>query len=298
MQDILEKIQIMKTELPKRQRSICDYICDNLFEASTLTIVELAEKTNTGTTTVVRTVQALGYSSYIQFKNDLQKIALGHSNLSFNELLLDHWNSMKDQSGRDGGIKCRVSSMLAEFSAMIGKMDNSEFARMIEDAAGVVLKAKKVYILGLRTSYALALRLQAVLLQGGIEVHDLSARPDWLYDKLIELTPDDLLITVAGFPAVKDSVNALTICKERKIPTLLITNTSETVAYTNAGMIVDTNDDRWGKDSGGSFIGLIAAIEILGQEVGRHTLDTATVRLKEIQGLMETYGVSVWEEGL
>lgn len=67
----LNKLETAGAMLPKQQRKMCNYVHDNLLEASMLTIPQMAERTGIATATVVRTALSLGYDSYSQFKKDI-----------------------------------------------------------------------------------------------------------------------------------------------------------------------------------------------------------------------------------
>ena len=59
----------MKDRLPKRQRQLCDYILKNYQSIGLITIKELASNAKVGISTVMRTINALGYENF----NDLRK---------------------------------------------------------------------------------------------------------------------------------------------------------------------------------------------------------------------------------
>ncbi|KAA9022671.1 MurR/RpiR family transcriptional regulator [Niallia endozanthoxylica] len=65
----INKIVDIKDSLPKRQRQLCDYILKNYQSIGLITVKELADNAEVGISTVMRTINALGYENF----NDLQK---------------------------------------------------------------------------------------------------------------------------------------------------------------------------------------------------------------------------------
>ena len=65
----INKIVDIKESLPKKQRQLCDYISKMYQSIGLITIKELADNAKVGISTVVRTINALGYENF----NDLRK---------------------------------------------------------------------------------------------------------------------------------------------------------------------------------------------------------------------------------
>lgn len=291
--NLLEKMKEMKDGLPKRQRLLCEYICENVFEVSTLTINELAKQANVGTTTVIRTMQALGYDSYIQFKNELQEIAVGQVKTSYNAFLATYWDSMRYQNADQ--VLEKVSSipaMATVCEALINRMKDPQFVQSIKQGVGLILSAQKVYTLGLRGSYPLALYMDTQLVQHGINVFPLSDRPDFLYDRLAEMTEQDLLIAIGLSPVTELTVKAIDICHKRNIPIVLITSSSENSSFEKASAAINIGFENIFVTS----VPPVAVIELLCQEIGYRTIEVTTTRLQRIEKLMQQYDVSVWEK--
>ena len=74
--NILDTITQIKDVLPKKQRTLCNFIVLNYVEAGMMTVAELAERSGVGATTVMRLVKTLHYDSYSDFRRALLNVSL------------------------------------------------------------------------------------------------------------------------------------------------------------------------------------------------------------------------------
>lgn len=63
-------IQI-KDQIPRRQRELCEYILKYFETLGLVTIKELSANAEVGISTVMRTIKALGYDNFNDFRKDL-----------------------------------------------------------------------------------------------------------------------------------------------------------------------------------------------------------------------------------
>ena len=62
--DIVAKLIHIQERLPKKQKILCQYMIENYEHIGIMTVKELAEKANVGTTTVLRVTKQLGYNNF------------------------------------------------------------------------------------------------------------------------------------------------------------------------------------------------------------------------------------------
>ncbi len=281
MENLISHIQSIQASLPKRQRLLCDYICNHLFEASMLTIAELAEKTGVGTATVTRMVYSLGYTSYNQFKLDLREQAMSHAKSSYDV----YWNMYQDNTGEFG-----ISDELDACQSMVHGMNNPLFVAQIEAAAEAILSARRTYILGLRTSLVSALCLEYRLIDEGINVYSLSKDPEFIFDRLISIDQEDILIAFASKPATKKTLDTLRICHGRGVPTLLITTApfKEMEPYTS--FLINSNTF----DALLAIVPPIITVELLSREISRRSGRKNQDRYQRVEKLIRDNGVTIW----
>ena len=132
--------------LPTQQKQICAYILDHYQQVAFYTVEELGSASKTSPATVVRVVKRLGYGSYKELLEQLQKTMMTEGGSVWWELE----QSMRDSSevekepvlswvSRDTieGIKASLTRQL---------MDS------FDDAIDTILRAKKIGVVGMRSS--------------------------------------------------------------------------------------------------------------------------------------------------
>lgn len=279
MENLVEKIKQLRPTLPKQQRLLCDYICNHLFEASMLTIAELAEKAGVGTATVTRMVYSLGYTSYSQLKLDLRDEAVSNAKSSYGT----YWDMYQKKT-------FNIADELNACQDMVQSMNTPLFISQIEIAANRILAARKIYILGLRTSAVSSMCLEYRLIDAGLSVFSLSRDPEFIFDRLIDMQKDDLLIAIASKPATKKTMDVLKICHKNKIPSLLITTASFPELESYASITVNTNTF----DSLLAIVPPILAVELISCAVNRIQGNKHQDRYKRIEQLIDDTDINIW----
>ena len=281
MNPILLSIRKKMETLPSRQRKLSTYILDHPNEVSSLTIYELAERVGVGTATVLRTVKSLGYDRYSDFKAAFRTAVLDDAKYSYPT----YWEMVINQSGRLPDL-----SMIIQGSAeQVGLLNNPFLIGQIEVAAQKIRAARRVAILGLRTSKSIALALEHSLMNLDVAYLQLSHASDFLLDYIVELREDDLLLAIVSAPMAVQTVQALQICKKRNIPTVVITAVRDRTIGTLADTVISTE----------SFESPISRtlntflVELLMIELGKY-LAVPQSHLSKVEDLAKEYGIEVW----
>lgn len=217
MENLIVTIREKKDSLPKRQRALCSYILDNPVEASMLTITELANRSGIGTATVVRTIQALGYDSVSQFKSDLRSTTFAQASTSYNAFV----DMGRSYAQKQGGIY----ALPGLYSEYLKHLSSPAFFAQFENAADLIVKARRVFILGLRSSLSISFLLEYQLKDLDIPLEQISLRADYVLDRIVDMGPEDLLLCIAAPPMTKRTGEVIRICHSRGVPVVMLTTT-------------------------------------------------------------------------
>lgn len=223
MEDLLTRIKSASFTLPKRQRQICSYILEHPLEASGLTIAEAADKTNVGTTTIIRFVNSLGYSSYNEYKKDLRRSILSDAKDSY--LTLDELKQRNYKMSANGQWR-RYSDWLKDCQEFIRALDTPVFYAQLDAVCDEILNADHVYLFGSRSSHSAAHFLGVSLLSMMDNITILSTYEAYLYDYLSRMTPKDLVLIFGSQPYATHTADAIRLCRRLGIPAILITSDS------------------------------------------------------------------------
>src|SRR5699024_2474753 len=74
--DLKSKIVKVKKSLPKKQQKLCDFILKHFEDLGLITIKELSQQAEVGVSTVMRTMHALDYENFNDFRKDIYSEAL------------------------------------------------------------------------------------------------------------------------------------------------------------------------------------------------------------------------------
>jgi DNA-binding MurR/RpiR family transcriptional regulator len=121
----INKIVDIKDSLPKKQRQLCDYILKNYQSIGLITIKELANNAKVGISTVIRTINALGYENF----NDLRKDIYDESMPSVSK-----WTLKKSftEIQREGGKVPTLVQVWKESVNLLNKSLNSDLLENID----------------------------------------------------------------------------------------------------------------------------------------------------------------------
>jgi len=146
MEDILEKMKEMYPTFSKGQKLIASYIIDHYDKATFMTAAKLGEKVGVSESTVVRFANEMGFDGYPKLQKALREVI--KSKLTSTQRLEVSSTHIDSQSV----LRTVLQSDLNKIRTTLEEADPDNFNAIVEE----ILKAKKIYILGVRSSAALA----------------------------------------------------------------------------------------------------------------------------------------------
>lgn len=146
MEDILEKMKEMYPTFSKGQKLIASYIIDHYDKATFMTAAKLGEEVGVSESTVVRFANEMGYDGYPRLQKALREVV--KSKLTSTQRLEVSSVHIDSQSV----LRSVLQSDLNKIRTTLEEADPVNFDAIVE----AILKARKIYILGVRSSAALA----------------------------------------------------------------------------------------------------------------------------------------------
>lgn len=290
MENLLTRIKSASFILPKRQRQICNYILEHPLEASGLTIAEAADKTNVGTTTIIRFVNSLGYNSYNEYKKDLRRSILSSAKDTY--LTLDELKQRNYQMSTNGQWK-RYSDWLKDCREFIQGLDTPVFYAQLDAVCDEILNADHVYLFGSRSTHSAAYFLGVSLSSMMDNITILSSYESYIYDNLSRMTPKDLVLFFGSRPYASNTSDAIHLCRRLGIPAILITTDSlddvdadcfrAVIAcdLTEYGLIMTPN---------------ILVADMLLLEIGRRLGEQKSQRDARLNRILSENNLQIWEK--
>lgn len=202
-------------QLTRSQRKLMDYILSHEDETVFLNIGDLAERVHVSEATVVRLSKMLGFKGFPEFQKELR--LLFRNKLTTTSRLQKTVKKVADEE--DILIKI-LQTDIHNISETLKQVSIQEFKHFIKH----IDSAERIIIIGLRSVHSLAIFFGVALefLQKNVWV----VKPGIgdLWDRLMGLRKEDLVIAISFPRYTRDTVEALQFAKMKGARTLAITD--------------------------------------------------------------------------
>ena len=212
--DLMRLIQARFSRLSKGQKLIAEYILKNYDKAAFMTAAKLGVSVGVSESTVVRFANELGFSGYPKLQKALQEL-IKNKLTTVQRLELSN-----DYVSEGYALKGVLKADMENIRATLEKINYNTF----EEVVNKIFEAKRIYIIGLRSSTALAEFLGFylnIILQNvktvGYGISD-------IFEQMINVEEGDLVIGI-GFPRYASrTIDALAFAQDRGADFVAITD--------------------------------------------------------------------------
>ncbi|MGD8881673.1 MAG: MurR/RpiR family transcriptional regulator [Desulfobacterales bacterium] len=215
MGPILDKIYTEYKAFTPSQQKVAAYLTQHLDEALILNANQLAKKAGVSEATFTRFITRLGFSGFSEFKREIGNFVIqGHST-----------TERLAESAETFGISDSVFlEILRGDIENIHKITNGISNELFEKAVEKLSSAKSIYLLGLRSSYALAFYLAFNLRFFLKSVTLIKPGIGDIPEQVLSAGKDDVLLAVSFRRFTRDVVNIVEKIKRKKAYIIAITN--------------------------------------------------------------------------
>ncbi len=232
-QDLMRIIQSKFTRLSKGQKLIADFILKHYDKAAFMTAAKLGQNVGVSESTVVRFAIELGYDGYPELQKSLQELV--KTKLTAVQRL-EMTNDLVDE---ENALKSVLKADMENIRTTMEKVNQKTFDSFVDN----IVDAKKVYIIGLRSSSALSeflgFYLNLILNKVVVLQHGMSD----IYEQMLNLGPEDVIIGI-GFPRYSiKTVEILKFARARGARVLCVTDSllSPLAAISDLTLIAQSN---------------------------------------------------------
>jgi DNA-binding MurR/RpiR family transcriptional regulator len=187
---LLEKIQKSFPTLSVNRKRIAEYIVSDGTTVSFASLRQLAQMVGVSESSIVRFAQDLGYTGYPELRRQLQqevKDRLGSA--------ARMRQTIQKVRGRDALVRDLFQKDIDLIGETLAALSYDDFERAI----GLIWKARRVFIIGLRSSFSMAYFLYFRLVRLQIDARLITVTgSSSLFEQLALLRKEDLLIAI-GF---------------------------------------------------------------------------------------------------
>lgn len=285
-ENIIDEILRIKDVLPKKQQKLCNYLVMNYEQVGVMTVAELAQAVDVGTTTVMRLVQTLGRSSFVEFKRELLNSALMNTATSYRRLKQSFRQTASPEEG--GTLQSVVSDGLSVLENLCTPANAKQFDRMMD----MLENAARIFVLGMRSSKPAALYCEYALNTFCPNVYQLSNDSEYVYDRIaLYPQPEDVMLVFSVWPCTRKTIEAAELCHKKGIPVILITNTSLNPIVKYAQVVIDTNS----VNHSSGYTVILAVIEAVVAELGRRKDPVSSENIEKVETILSEKNIVLKE---
>lgn len=232
--DILNHIQNSMSGFSKGQKLIANYILEYYDKAAFMTASRLGKTVSVSESTVVRFAVELGYDGYPEMQRALQEMIR-------NKLTsVQRIEVANDRIGQSDVLSAVLHSDIDKIRATLENADRESF----ETVVNAILGAKKIYILGVRSSAALAgfLGFYMNLMFDNVRlVHTTSVSE--MFEQVVRVAPGDVVLGIS-FPRYSSrTVKAMRFCHDSGATVVAITDSRQSPIAASADHVLVAESD-------------------------------------------------------
>ncbi len=183
MKQLDERLRSHYAQLSPQEQRIADFAFDHFDDLISYNSAELARLSGVSKATVSRLFKRLGYERYKDMRDELRTLRQSGMPLTDN----------RDAVQGNTLLARHYKQEMANLTQWVNAIDAGQLGEVVQ----ALSNSKRIFIIGLRNAYPVALHLRQQLLQARTQVHLLPQPGQTLAEELVDLTPDDLVVVMA-----------------------------------------------------------------------------------------------------
>ena len=278
--NILKQIELGMPSFSKGQKLIANYITEHYDKAAYMTAAKLGSIVKVSESTVVRFAIELGFDGYPELQQALQDMVRTRLT-SFQRMEVTN-----DRIG-DGDVLSKV--LLSDADKLRHTLDainREDFDSAVEK----IVNAKKIYIMGVRSSASLAgfLNYNLRMIFDDVKVVETTSGSE-VFEEIMGIGAGDVMIAISFPRYSKRIINAVDYAKHAGADVIAITDSNMSPIAHEADCLLTAQSDM------ASFVdSLVAPLSIINAiivAVSRKKKDELAVRLRRLEQIWDEYDV-------
>ncbi|MBE6652730.1 MAG: MurR/RpiR family transcriptional regulator [Ruminococcaceae bacterium] len=278
--DILRIIEDNMDGFSKGQRQIARYLLAHYDKAAYMTAAKLGSEVSVSESTVVRFVMELGYAGYPDFQKALQEL-IRTKLTSFQRM------EVTNHLIGDGDVLEKVLMTNVEnIRATMESISRTAF----REAVDAIVKARNVYIIGVRSSSMLAnfLSYSLQMTFDNVRLIDTAAGGE-LFQQIMSLGEGDVMVAISFPRYSKRIIKAVEFARRAGADVIALTDSAESpIAHSAQQVLIAQSDMASYVDSLVAPLSLINALVVA---VSRAREDEVRERLQKLEHIWDEYDV-------
>lgn len=280
MMSLMTRIEKSMPEMSKGQKAIAAFILANYDRAAYMTAARIGEEANVSESTVVRFAMELGFEGYPHFQKALQeelKTRLTSvQRLKASAKLADHGDIL-------GAV---IQSDIDKLKRTFERIDRNAFNNAVE----MILKANRIFILGVRSAAPLAsfLGFYFNLIFDNVRlVHTTSVSE--MFEQILAVQVGDVVIGVSFPRYSKRTIKAMAYARSTGASVIAITDKANTPISDSADICLMAPSDMTSFVD--SLVAPLSVINALIAAIGYRRQEHVTKTLEKLEHIWDEYDV-------
>jgi DNA-binding MurR/RpiR family transcriptional regulator len=246
------EVRFAQSQLSRSRRQLIRAILDNNEETFFLSSHEMAKRYNVDASTIVRTVQALGYERFADFAADLRQHFVKQ---------ITPYAVLKAATRAKRSVSDQIDYCVERDTESLSVLRSSLDAGRVVDLAKMIHRSQRILVIGVDLAASLAWFLAYGLTPLGIDAEVPVGSRGNLQHKVDVLTGDDLLIAISFRRCLRETVESVLRARERGVPTFGITDSATTpiAMHCDAYLLASTSSPSFT----GSYVAPMALINTI-----------------------------------
>ena len=278
--DILTVIQENMSTFSKGQKRIANYILESYDKAAFLTASRLGKTVSVSESTVVRFAAELGYDGYPSMQRSLQKM-IRNRLTSVQRIEVSN-----DRIGDQDLLSSVLQSDIEKIRLTLEEVDRQSFDRAVD----AIVSARKIYIMGVRSSASLATFLSFyfnLIFDNVISVAANTASE--VFETMLRVGAEDVVIGVS-FPRYSSrTVQAMNFARDRGATTIAITDSEASPLAPISNYTLKARSDM--ASFVDSLVAPLSLVNALLVAVSRKKNDDLAHTFQTLEDIRDEYGV-------
>lgn len=278
--DLIQRINESYSKMSKGQKLISEYILKNYDKAAFMTALKLGDKVNVSESTVVRYAMSLNYEGYPELQKAVQEMVR-------NKLTTIQRIEMTSELSRPMVLRSVMKADVNNIRATIDEINTDIFDEIIDN----IYAAKRVYIMGLRSSAPLAQFLGYYLNYILDNVRVVTSGVNDIIEQIIHIKADDILICVS-FPRYSRKIlEAMRFASKKDTKIIAITDSllSPLAEYASHSLIARSDIASFVD----SLVAPFSIVNALIVSIGLRKKEEVSEHFMELENIWEEYNVYI-----
>lgn len=278
--NVLQMIQSEQGSFSKGQKRIAQYILENYDKAAFMTAAKLGKSAQVSESTVVRFAAQLGYDGYPEMQKALQELVRGRLTS------IQRIQASQEQMDSQDILGSVMQRDMESIHTAIDGLDRGAFDSVVD----TLMRAKHIYILGVRSSAYLAgyLHFYFHLIFPNVTLVQNMAGGE-IFEQMVRIGPDDVIVGISFPRYSKLAVSAVEFARSRGAEVVAITDSKMSPLYKVAGTSLLVRSDMISfVDSMAAPLSLLNALIVA---VGQQKHEEVSGTFSEMERVWSTYSV-------